>query len=80
MGELQVTLASGKLITESLVYGKNIRSSDDVRSCSGAFRADGKSVLQLDLGVKPIGVQQVRISQNNAYSGIKLCGVTLIAD
>lgn len=76
MADLVIIHADGTRSTETLFYGLHARGPGDVAACFYGKNIDGKTVVQFDLGAKPI--KEIRLVSRNSYVGLTVHGMTFL--
>jgi hypothetical protein len=73
-----VTLRDGRKIEQPIRYGLDVRSESDPAGTLIADRTGTISVVRLDLGISPVAIESVTISNRGSYAGLRLRGLTLL--
>lgn len=72
-----VRLADGSTRTLKLRYGIEVRAGDDP-NMTATGRAEGVSVVFIDLGKVPLLVKAIEFHRNDAAAGLRVHGITVI--
>jgi len=78
VGQVTVTLRDGRKIEQPIRYGLDVRSESDPAGTLIADRTGTISVVRLDLGISPVAIGSVTISNRGSYAGLRLRGLTLL--
>ncbi len=76
VAEVEVELASGRKVTETLLYGAHLRSYADLRPTALTPRSGALSAVRARLGETPERVVRVAVRNLNPNAGLRLHGIT----
>lgn len=76
VADVEVHLADGRVKTETLCYGAQVRATADGKANVMGPRANGLSLVRISLGDSLEHIASISLHGTSAYAGLRLHGVT----
>ncbi|HEY3782832.1 MAG TPA: glycoside hydrolase family 20 zincin-like fold domain-containing protein [Fimbriimonadaceae bacterium] len=76
VADFEIEMADGTKINKTLIYGVDVRSTTDPKANVIGPRANGLSLVRLNLGDHPMDIAKLVFHSTSAYAGLRLHGVT----
>lgn len=74
---VKIHFQDGRTVTKTLLYGFDLRASDDPNPTATA-RANGVSCVELEVGDAPVQVADIELQRAHSAAGLRVHGITLI--